>query len=386
MRIIITLLSAMLALNGLSEVKIEDTQTSGLPAKIISNEVISFVVVPSANGRISSLRLLPDGPQLLNEYEETTSSFDPLLPPMTSSNNGGYKEWFFRRKERNISNSSMVVRKQETTGDKAVLELYSKGYMGSPLSMEKTYILNANAGEIIIKIKLKNTGKKTETAALWINNIPKTEREADYNLLPVAGNSPFAGQFSTLTGDRDEIRRLPCKTSHNDFFAPAQPWFVRYFKQLNLALAISVANPQDLRPGGMLYTWQGIIKSQQVTTQEMILAPVKLAPQQEKSYEFKIMLFKDMPVINAIVGNTAIRFDEKQKEAVLTLSSACKRPALTLKTTAGKTTEIPAAARWKKTEVILPGNASDLYGKTLYLADQEFTILPYQKSGDNIKK
>ena len=348
---IIQLLLIALTVNCWGKIEVESTKICDLPAKMIQNKYLRFTIIPSANGRISSLVLRHNKNEMLLNYFEKRKQIDPLLPEMVFGNSGGFKEWLWQKKWKNIPNSNMTITNSNITEKKASFTLFSPKYMSSAIQFIKTYSVQNYALEIEMDMNLKNVGAKNENFSLWINIIPNGNIENDYSIIPVAGNSPLTNKRATLTAKKDELRIFGQKNSTDKFIAAGAVWNARYFKKINTIMLFSVTNLKDIRPGGMFYMWQGRIDGKKVVTQEAILSPLKLVPNREKKYKVKLMIFPGMSMLNALSGNTAIHVENKKREMVFTMNSTSSQPERILKVVFGNNSKkivVPAMQPGKK--------------------------------------
>jgi hypothetical protein len=364
------------------EIKSSNTSANGLSTQTVRNKFLTFTVIPDANGRISSLILNDNKKDILLNYEEKRKQEDPLLPEMIFSNNGGYKEWFWQKKWRNIPNSKLSVTNSKADQEQACISLFSKGYMSSPVQMSKTYTLKANSLQIGIDITLKNCGKQNVKFALWINILPTTDKNFDYTILPIAGNSPMAQKRPTLTAAQDEIKSFKSSEKADAFIAPGASWNARFLKKANALMVVRTSKIVDLRPGGMFYAWSGRINGQEVITQEVIFAPLELAPSQQHNYKVKLMIFPGISEVNTICDDTAIYAEKKNKKIFLTLNSTVPKPVRILKIcweNGCREIKIPAMSPGNniKITVELPGNNKKRL--KYYLGKNKINILPLKK-------
>jgi hypothetical protein len=372
----------------LNAVEIKSAKFSGVPAEIIQNKYLKVSIIPGANGRIASLILLKNNQEMLKPYTEKREQVDPLLPEMVFSNNGGCKEWLWGTRWKNIPNSKMTVSGIKQSEKNVDLTLFSKGYMSSPIQLTKRFSLQTDALQVNMDIDLMNTSEKAEKLSLWLNLIPNSDTPKDYSILPVAGNSPYAGRKNTLSGSRDEIRYFYRHNSAESYIAPGASWNARFLKKPDAMLVISLGKKSDVRPDGIYYMWRGRLNGQEVITQEAILAPIILKAGIKKNYKIKLMVFPGMRDINALCGSTAIFAKRINNKITLTMNSTIAQPQRILKVLFKKQKReitVPAMKPGENIEVKLSIPDWKQNELTYFLGQKNFKVLPKQQTSNKCK-
>jgi hypothetical protein len=374
------LFAAITALNSFAAVKIETGKVCGLETRTIENKFFKLTVIPDACGRISSLFIKDKGYEMLFNYSEVRRQEDPLLPEMVFSNNGGIKEWFWQKRWNNIPDSKMTVTDCTASSEQAQIKLFSKGYMSSPIQVSKKLSVEENSLNIRLDISLKNAGNKNEKFALWINSIPEVDTTCDYSLIPVAGSTPIVNNRATLSGEEKQLWRFDFSKSSDKFIAPGANWSALYIKKINTMMLISIPNSKNLIPGGMFYMWRGRIQGKEVITQEIIFPPLSLAPEQGKKYTVDLMIFPDMPEINALSGDTSLYVKTKNGEISITANSTKPHEKRILKVISinneSREIELPAMAPGKTVMVKSKVSFAEKGELRYFLDNKEVYVIP----------
>ena len=278
--------------------------TSEIPFETgcLENRFLTVEYAPAMLGRVSQVSLKqPNGKPaipLLEPLKVTRYTETPLFG-LEHDNSCGIREMLWGGKVNGTS--SMEVTEQ--TSSKVVFT--SRFYGNSWFGLERSITALQDGLGLEMTATFVNHDSQANKIAPWLNligNAPATP------ILPAQGAGEVRGRGRQDWHTRDF---LFTGRKDNSFLPPAQNWCGCRLAGRDIVWVITFA-PEDFTPDGFFYSWgspDGVTPV--IRTLEAIFPERNLAPDEQRTIRYKLLVFPGLQKINALCGTTALELRNK---------------------------------------------------------------------------